>query len=130
MSPAAALLDIYDDLAVTIVDDVQSNVDVNLSLSNQEIAELVCTSMGWEDFDLLGHFDFDAAEKSSDTSTVLAHAFISFLRWRLFNAAAHQQIGDQEFNVQCVAYSEYWYLRLIQKWDTMETGDTHKTWIC
>lgn len=129
MTEAEALLDIYDDLAVEIVDDAAKNTDADLPYSNRELAENICRSMDWEDFDLLGKFEFEKIAAEAPSPVVLAHAFISFLRWRLFRLASARGIGDEAFNQSCTAYSEYWYITLVRRWNELEGGPVQKPWI-
>lgn len=124
-----ALLDLYDDLAVEIVDETAENTEAELPFSNRELAENICRAMGWEDFDLLAKYDFAEVEKTGQAEAVLAHAFISFLRWRLFRAATERSVGDAQFNQSCTAYSEYWYITLIRRWKSMTTGSPLPSWV-
>lgn len=124
-----SFLDVYDDLAVEIVDDVRKNTDAALDFSNQELAENICQTMEWEDFDLLSYFGFEDIHRSSDARIVLAHAFISFLRWRLFSEASRRGIGDVEFNQRAEAYSEYWYIALVHRWNALSNGAKMRPWL-
>jgi len=124
-----AFLDVYDDLAVDIVDEDVKNEAAALDYSNQELAENICQTMGWEDFDLLGHYDFAAVMESGNTAHILCHAFISFLRWRLFTAAMEKGVGDPQFNQSCAAYSEFWYISLVHHWNALSEDSTVKPWI-
>jgi len=123
------LLDVYDDLAVEIVDSKSSNADVDLVYSNRELAENICRAMDWEDFDLLGFFDFQAIHDEGTAQEILAHAFVSFLRYRLFSAALRRGIGDSEFNQQTVAYSEYWYIKLVHRWNDLTHQRPVSAWM-
>ena len=124
-----AFLDIYDDLAVDIVDEDVKNVAAALDYTNQELAEYICRIMDWEDFDLLGHFDFEAVHEEGNVEHILAHGFVSFLRWRLFSAALQHGIGDSEFNQSCAAYSEYWYIELVRHWNALTNGAKMAGWV-
>lgn len=124
-----AFLDVYDDLAVEIVDEDVKNEAAALDFTNQELAENVCRAMDWEDFDLLAHFDFAAVSDSGNVEHILAHAFVSFLRWRLFTAAMERGIGDNAFNQSCAAYSEFWYIALVHRWNDLSNGPKMKPWV-
>lgn len=109
---------LYDDLAVEIIDDDRKNEDVDLPYSNRELAENVCSAMKWEDFDLFEAHDFESVNEAGDGDTCLAYAFLSFLRWRVFTEASKRGIGVEAFNLKAATYSEYWYIALVEKWNS------------
>lgn len=123
------LLDIYDDLAVEIVDSKVLNTDVDLPFSNHDLAVNICRAMDWDDFDLLGFFDFPAIHDSVEAEEILAHAFVSFLRFRLFSTALRQGTGSQEFNQSAAAYGEYWYIKLVHRWNTLTNSRPVAHWL-
>lgn len=123
------LLDIYDDLAVEIVDSQVQNTDVDLPFSNHELAVNICRAMGWDDFDLLGFFDFPTVHDGGDAEEILAHAFVSFLRFRLFSTAIRQGIGSPEFNQSATAYGEYWYVKLVHRWNALTNNRPVAAWL-
>ncbi|WNL50700.1 hypothetical protein RPALISO_113 [Ruegeria phage RpAliso] len=118
----------YDDLAVDIVSSAAPNTDVDLTMSNRQLAENICEAMNWEDFDLLGKYDFEEVNTSENPAAILAHAFVSFLRWRLFSEAQKRGIGDAAFNLRCITYSEFWYIKLVNRWSTLNGGKA-KPWV-
>ena len=121
---------LYDDLAVEVVSSTEPNTDAALTYSNQELAENVCTAMGWEDFDLFDHHDFDTIYAAGDGNTCLAYAFLSFLRWRLFTMASTRGVGNEPFNQKSAAYSEYWYIRLVERWnESNPDSPAMKAWV-
>jgi hypothetical protein len=111
------IFSVYDDLAVEVVSDTRSNEDVALSFSNRELAESICQAMEWEDFDLFETHDFEGVHKNNVPEACLAYGFLSFLRWRLFTRASAAGVGIESFNERAAAYSEYWYIRLIEAWN-------------
>lgn len=114
---AESFFALYDDLAVEIVDDPSPNDDAALSYSNRELAENICQSLAWEDFDLFDRHDYDGVLASGQAGECLAYAFLSFLRWRLFTEASKRGVGIEEFNQRAAAYSEYWYIKLVERWN-------------
>ena len=108
----------YDDLAVEIVDRDAPIDDVGLSFSNRELAQKICFAMGWEDFDLFEQHDFQKVFEENIPENCLTYAFISFLRYRLFSEAQQRGIGLPAFNERAVAYSEYWYITLVERWNS------------
>ena len=121
-----SFFDDYEDLAVEIVDDAESNeAEYCLPYSNRELADMICGAMDWEDFDLFEKQPFEEVYERRDEAELLAYAFISFLRYRLFKAAGEQGIGNALFNQKVMAYSEYWYIRLVEKWNQL-SGDAPK----
>ena len=120
----------YDDIAVEIVDNSEPNADVDLSFSNRELAENICQVMAWEDFDLFETHDFEAVHRDGMAGVCLAYAFLSFLRWRVFTTAAARGVGIATFNDKAIAYSEYWYIKLVERWNSHNpNAKPMKAWI-
>lgn len=107
----------YDDVAVDVVDSTESNADVNLTFTNRELAENVCKTMNWESFDLFDKYDFEKVHAEGTPEECLAHAFVSFLRWRVFTLALQRGVGINEFSQRAAAYSEFWYIKLVSRWN-------------
>ena len=127
---AWSYFDPYEDLAVEIIDDAASNAaEYDLSYSNRELTEIICRSMGWEDFDLFETYDFEAVLFRGVAEELLAYGFVSFLRYRLFKAASEQGVGIAEFNARAMAYSEYWYIRLIERWGADNGKCAGRRWV-
>lgn len=126
---AESIFALYDDLAVEIIDDDRQNEDVALSYSNRELAENICRAMQWEDFDLFESHDFESVNEGGDPATCLAYAFLSFLRWRVFTEASKRGIGIEAFNQKAAAYSEYWYIALVEKWNQQSEATPMKAWV-
>lgn len=126
---AESIFALYDDLAVEIIDDDRPNEDAALSYSNRQLAENICRKMAWEDFDLFEAHDFESVAEGGDEGTCLAYAFLSFLRWRLFTEASRRQIGIEVFNQKAAAYSEFWYIRLVERWNEQANGTPMKAWV-
>lgn len=129
MSEAAAILDVYDDLAVEVVSDNVPNTVVDMPYSNMELSENICKAMDWEDFDILARHEFAEIEKSGEAKVVLAYAFLSFLRWRLFDEATRRGIGDADLNTRFCTYAEYWFIRLVKRWKFLSTGTPQTKWL-
>jgi hypothetical protein len=127
---AESIFALYDDLAVEIIDDARPNTDAALSYSNRELAENICRTMQWEDFDLFETHNFEAVHAADDEKTCLAYAFLSFLRWRVFHEASKRGVGIEAFNQKAAAYSEYWYITLVERWNALTPDSTPmKAWI-
>lgn len=121
---------LYDDLAVEVIDDTRPNTEAALAYSNRELAENICRTMKWEDFDLFESHDFETVHEGEDEGTCLAYAFLSFLRWRLFSEASKRGVGIEVFNQKAIAYSEYWYIKLVERWNSLNPAATPmKAWI-
>jgi hypothetical protein len=116
------LLAPYDDIAVEVVSSREPNEDVSLIYSNRELVEQVCGTMGWEDFDLFETHPFEDVHAAGVSDTCLAYAFIAFLRWRVFTTAAYRGVGVPAFSEKAAAHSEYWYIRLVERWNEKNVG--------
>lgn len=110
------VLDMYEDVAVETVSSTAPNTDVSLDFSNRELAEQVCQLMKWESFNLFETHDFDSVINRNVRDELLAYAFISFLRWRMFITSQSSGIGIPSFNERSAAYSEMWYVTLVEAW--------------
>lgn len=108
--------ELYDAIAVEVVDSTAPNTDAGLSMSNRAMAEKVCQIMGWEDFDMFESHDMQKAYDSNVAETCKAYAFVSFLRWRVFSIALQRGVGYESFNHKAATYSEYWYIALVERW--------------
>lgn len=120
---------LYEGIAVEIIDSTSPNDDVSLSYSNRELAENICQTMKWEEFDLFEHHNFEVVYEEGDAAKCLSYAFLSFLRWRLFTEASARGIGIEVFNIKAAAYSEYWYVKLVERWNESNAGSPMKAWI-
>lgn len=122
--------DLYDDVALAVLDDQRPNTDVGMEMSNAEMVEEICRVMGWEDFDILTAFDFDKVYKDGALHQILAYFYLAHLRLAIFEVARDENIGDALFNKAAVAFSEYWYLKLRDRYDALYTGHaTTHTWL-
>jgi len=119
----------YDDLACAVLDDRNPNIANDMDITNAEMAEEVCELLGWEDFDLLAPLDFEGIYVRGSMDQLLAYFYMSHLRFELFNSAYMGQIGDPVLNNIAMAHSEYWYLMLRDKYDSMYIGiETKHSW--
>ena len=109
----------YDDLAIAVIDDQRPNTHADMEMSNAEMAAEACNIMEWEEFDLLYQFPFEEIYNTGSVSQILAYFYVAHLRPDLFNSAAIQDIGDREFNRHARAFSEYWYMKLRDKYDAL-----------
>jgi len=126
----AEFFDQYDDLALAVIEDNRPNMQNGMEMSNAEMVEAVCDLMGWEDFDLFASYDFEAAYKNGSMNQILAHFYIAHLRCELFYSARQENIGDYAVNQYAVAFSEYWYMKLRDKYDAMYAGEsTSHGWV-
>lgn len=108
-------IEAYDDIAVDVVSDTRSNMDMSLSFTNREIAANICMLLNVETFDLFAPLDFEGVCARNQQSECLAFGMMAFLRWRVFTAAITQNKGDMGFSLQASAHSEYWYHKLIAR---------------
>lgn len=115
--------EVYEDLAIAVIDDERPNLDIGLELSNSEMAEVVCELMEWESFDLFQTMDFLDIYNRGGSPQVLSYCYMAFLRWELWLAAINQKIGDAAFNEQACADSELWYCRLRDRYAAMVNGE-------
>jgi len=113
----------YDDLAIAVIDDQRPNLHVDMELSNAEMVEEVCRILDWEDFDLLTPYDFQTVYDTGSVSQILAHFYIAHLRLDMFNSALFQDIGERVFNKAACAFSEYWYMKLRDKYDALYSDE-------
>lgn len=108
-------IEAYDDIAVDVVSDTRSNLDMSLSYTNREIATNICVLLNVETFDLFALLDFEGVFARNQQSECLAFGMLAFLRWRVFTTAITQKKGDMGFSLQASAHSEYWYHKLIER---------------
>lgn len=112
----------YNTLAAELVEDTETNLALGVPDSNAELAVKICTFMEWESFSLLAKMDFQAIYDGTNLKELLAHAYLAFLRLQLFSCAEQMEIGETQFNEMSAAHSEYWYLKLIDKFDAVDEG--------
>lgn len=126
----SAFFDLYDDLAIVVLDDTQPNYQNDMEISNAEMVEEICRMMDWEDFDILAPIDFAKVYKDGAVHQILAYFYLAHLRCELFYTAQREEVGDYVFNKTAVAYSEYWYLRLRDRYDALYSGqETRHAWL-
>lgn len=126
----AAFFDIYDDLALAVLDDRRPNLQNGMEMSNADMVEEICRIMGWEDFDIFTPYDFDKVYKDGAMHQILAHFYLAHLRLEVFNSAGVEGIGDQLVNKSAVTFSEYWYLKLRDRYDALYAGkETRHAWL-
>lgn len=126
----SAFFDMYDDVALAVLDDQRPNTDVGMEMSNSELTEEVCRLMDWEDFDVFTPFDFGKVYKSGATHQILAYFYLAHLRLEIFTAAQNEEIGDRLFNKTAISFSEYWYLKLRDRYDALYSGrETAHHWM-
>jgi len=116
----------YDALAMAVIDDQRPNMQVDMELSNAEMVVEVCRILDWEEFDLMAPYDFKQIYETGSVSQTLAYFYIAHLRLDLFNSARYQNIGDHGFNKAACAFSEYWYMKLRDKYDALYTDQPVK----
>jgi hypothetical protein len=122
-------LSAYDELADAVLENTEPNTQDNMEMSNAELTEQILELTGWESFDLLSSFDFDNIYQRGSMNQLLAYFYVAHLRYELFNAADHNDVGDSLLNRAALAYSEYWYLMLRDKYDSMYMGiETKHSW--
>lgn len=120
----------YEDLAVAVISDERPNDNIGISLCNAEMAEAVCEILDIDGFDLFENFDFATAYEKAPTKHMLGYTFLAYLRWQLWIAACHNQVGDMEFNTTACVHAELWYLRLNDRYKAMAQGEyTQHKWL-
>jgi hypothetical protein len=124
-------LDRYDDLACVVVEDQRPNDSYGLDMCNQELVETICDALDWDGFSLFDNFDFEEVVKLDDKEVIRAYCFLAFLRMDLFWAALNGQIGDPVFNKFVATYSEYWFKRLLDRYNSLykDEAETKHGWI-
>ena len=125
------LLDRYDDLACQVIEDDKSNAARGLSYCNGEMTQIILETLDWDGFDLFQNMDFESVVKSDDTYYVRAYAFLAYMRLDLFVAANLEGIGDPDFNTIAIASSEYWFKKLIDRYNSLQKKEpqTNHKWI-
>ena len=120
----------YEDLACAVIDDERPNTHIGLLLSNADMADGVCDMMEWEYFDLFDDLPFGDIYAKGAAVHILAHCYLSFLRWELWLAAIQQNIGDKDFNEKAAAHSELWYLRFRDRYSALVNSEmTSHPWL-
>lgn len=126
----AEFFDQYDDLALAVIEDQRPNIQNGMEVSNAEMVEIICDMMDWEFFDLFTPYDFEDAYKNGSMNQILAHCYIAYLRCELFHSARQEGVGDFAVNQYAGAFSEYWYMKLSDKYDAMYIGEsTSHSWV-
>jgi len=126
----AEFFDRYDEIALAVLDDTRPNHQNGMEISNREMTEEVCRLMDWEDFDIFTPFDFGKVYKTGAVHQILAHFYIAHLRLEVFYSAQQEEIGDLLFNKTAISFSEYWYLRLRDRYDSLYAGEeTSHKWL-
>lgn len=126
----AEFFDVYDDLALHVLDDRRPNHQNGMEMSNADMVEEVCRIMGWEDFDVFTPYDFEKVYKDGATHQILAHFYLAHLRLEVFNSAIAESIGDPLVNKAALTFSEYWYLKLRDRYDALFGGkETRHMWL-
>lgn len=120
----------YEDLACAVIDDDRPNLHVDMEISNSEMTEEVCRLLGWPDFDLFDAYDFQKIYERGSMEQLLAYFYIAHLRLELFTSARIQRIGDHVLNQMACSFSEYWYLKLRDRYDSLYAGrETKHDWM-
>ena len=122
--------DLYDELALAVLDDQRPNTHSGMEMSNADMVEEICRLMEWEDFDIFTPFDFEKVYKNGSLHQILAHFYLSHLRLDVFYSAKQEEIGDHLFNITASSFSEYWYLKLRDRYDALSSGrETTHSWV-
>lgn len=122
--------DQYEDLACAVIDDERPNTHIGLQWSNADMVEGILQMMDWECFNLFEDIPFLDVYERGAAIQILAHCYLSFLRWELWLAAIQQKIGDPNFNEKAAAHAELWYLRLRDRYDGLINGEmTSHPWM-
>lgn len=123
-------LDAYDVLAVEIMSMTVSNTSDGFAFNNQQLSVLICKLMNWEEFDLLGTYNFAEVYVTGSKQAVQALCFISYLRFKLFRAAFNRNIGPEIYNTFAAAVHEYWHKKLLDKfYATIKNEPVKHIWI-
>lgn len=121
------LLDQYEDIAVEVIDDEDSNESRGLPYTNAQMSNVILEEMGWESFDLFQDMDFAEVYASDDAGKIRAYCFLAYLRLDMFNIANHAGVGDADFNSVCAVASEYWFRRLLDRCTSLTTNSKQPT---
>jgi len=122
----AEYFDQYEDLAVAVINDHRPNMTNDMEMSNMDMASEICDVLDWEEFDLFTPYDFEKAYNEGTAEEVRAHFYLTHLRLDLFYSAQEHGIGDEVLNRHAVAYSEYWWMRLRDKYEALHAGEPVK----
>lgn len=126
----AHFFDLYDGLALAVLDDRRPNTHSDMEMSNADMVEEICRLMEWEDFDIFTSFDFGKVYKDGSVDQILAHFYLAHLRLDVFYSAQQEKIGDNLFNKTAISFSEYWYLKLRDRYDALSSGqETAHSWM-
>lgn len=105
----------YDALAVELLSMTTPNTSDGFAFSNVQLSGLICALMKWEDFDLLGTYNFAEVFVTGSKESVQALCFIAYLRLHLFRNAIRREVGPEKYNVFAAAVHEYWHKKLLDK---------------
>jgi len=125
-------MDRYEDLGGQILDSALPNVAYGLDYSNNELAGEICDAMDWDSFDIFQSIDFEATYENAGIEEVRAYCFLAFLRMDLFYTANAMGVGEKSFNMLAAALSEYWFKRLMDRFNFLhgdKEGVTPHPWI-
>lgn len=126
----AHFFDLYDEVALAVLDDQRPNTHSGMEMSNADMVEEICRLMEWEDFDIFTPFDFGKVYKDGAVHQILAHFYLAHLRLEIFYSAKQEEIGDRLFNKTAISFSEYWYLKLRDRYDALYSGqETSHSWM-
>lgn len=129
-SPIEDFFEQYEDVALAVVSAEQPNIHVGTQMSNADMAETVCQIMDWEWFNLFDEYDYELVYKSGTPPMLMAFCYIAFLRWKLWETALQNSVGDKGFNEKACAYDQSWYLRLRDRYTAVVTGkETEHRWL-
>ncbi len=112
-------MDAYDELAVELLSMTTPNVSDGFAFNNIQLSGLICALMKWEEFDLLGMYNFAEVFVTGSKESVQALCFIAYLRVHLFRNAISRNVGPEEYNVYAVTVHEYWHKKLLDKFHAL-----------
>lgn len=113
------IYDQYDAIADELMASSTPNTKFGLASSNLQMAEFVKRVMEVDEVDVLGEHHFDQVVDSTNTDLIVACSFIALLRFQTFSAAREREVGIPGITITAQAYSEYWYLRLKDRLDSL-----------
>ncbi len=106
----------YDALAAELMAMTEPNLKDGFAFSNVQLSVLICNLMKWEEFDLLGTYNFAEVFVTGSREAVRSLCFIAYLRYHLFKTAFDRKIGPEVYNVYASAVHEYWHKKLLDKY--------------
>ncbi len=112
-------LDAYDALAAELLAMTTPNTSDGFAFNNVQLSVLICKLMKWEEFDLLGTYNFAEVFVTGSKESVQALCFIAYLRSHLFKNAFDQKIGPEIYNTYASSVHEYWHKKLLDKFYAM-----------